>query len=274
MKEIKNNLFTWTIKQPIIFTLLGTLIIFLLNVVAWIFDIQAPQILALFLFILLIGVSYFVIRGLPKDNLDKKSFNIIFTTTKLILILLVIVLLFFIKNLSPSYIVFLLSFYLVGLSISYLYASFKMAKKLGLETWKIILSFPFGFMLLSLTGYFLADEKEKQVLIIGNKFSGFIEKLKKINLPTDNLFIAFVILNLSIINTFSNLIIYLIAYLYKVFSKGKIVKKQINIFAIIIIILNILISVGFIVKMDYFTSKIKQVEQNYIIREVDNQKHE
>lgn len=274
MKEIKNTLFTWIIKQPIIFVLIASLISLTLIIFSWIFNIQSPYFKSAFFLIFLILDVYLVIRGLPKDEMDRKSFNIIFTTSKLIMILSIISLLAYIKNSVPFYIIFFILFYLIGLSVSYLYASFKMAKKLGLNTWKIIFSFPFGFMLLSLTGYFLSDKKEKQNLIINNSFNNFFNKLKKINLSTDNLFIAFVVLNLSIINTISNLLVYFIAYLYKVISKDKIIKKHINIFASIIIVINILMSMGFIIKKDYFTEKIKQTEQNYIIKEMDNKKHE
>jgi len=274
MKEIKNSLFTWIIKQPIIFVFIGSLISLTSMFFSRIFNIQSPYFTPLFLFIFLIGAVYLVIKGLPKDEIDKKSFSIIFTVAKLMLILSVIALFVSIKNLAPFYIILFISFYLIGLSISYLYVSFKMAKKLGLDTWKIILSFPFGFMLLSLTGYFLADKKEKQILMLSNTFNSFINKLKKINLPTDNLFIAFVILNLSIINTLSNLFVYFIAYLYKILSKGKVVKKYVNIFANIIIIINILMSIVFVIKKDYFAEKIKQTEQTYIIGNIENQKNE
>ena len=59
-----------------------------------------------------------------------------------------------------------ISIYLIGVSISGIYAKYKRATTLGVSPWKVILSMPFAFLLMWTPGYLIKDKDTKSGLEI------------------------------------------------------------------------------------------------------------
>ena len=56
--------------------------------------------------------------------------------------------------------------YLIGLAICGIYAKYKRATTIGISPWKVILSMPFGFLLMWTPGYLIKDKNVKTSLDI------------------------------------------------------------------------------------------------------------
>ena len=64
----------------------------------------------------------------------------------------------------------IISFYVLGVAISNVYAKYKRATTIGVTPWKVILSMPFTFLLLWTPGYLIEEKTKKSNLVIKAKW--------------------------------------------------------------------------------------------------------
>lgn len=185
----KKTLTSWLISAPLRFSIFCTIFTLGLTIL---YGILAKQISILrfinpvdvFLFIGFISTicgAIFSAKKLDTKTLDKRSFVAISnaTTTIACAILFVSTM---ILSLSPSILITLQTLtaqgispsvltvamllsvffmYIIGLFAACAYAKLRRAQSIGIPTWKIICSIPFGFGLTWIPGYFIEDTKSK-----------------------------------------------------------------------------------------------------------------
>lgn len=186
----KSVLKSWLFYQPLKFAALA---VALMIGVAGLYSMVATfafnaAVSTTMMFTLLLACLVFagckLIRWLPADNLDRRSFVAVgngltmagFGTLMLMSAFVLAnmqrimfymtwlqsasTLLFFIVATAVSTIYM----YLIGLVITNTYATYRRAIGMGIARWKVLLSLPFVFTLLWLPGFFLNDEKAKPVV--------------------------------------------------------------------------------------------------------------
>ena len=84
------------------------------------------------------------------------------------------------------------SIYLLGVSISGIYAKYKRAITLGTSPWKVILSMPFAFLLMWAPGYLIKDKEIKSETEIKSVWYNKLNKLVLSNFS--NTLFAFLLL--------------------------------------------------------------------------------
>ena len=194
MKDTTNKLTTWIFKQPIIFAatalIVGLLVVFGYSVLTSLLNIETVKPLLYILGAALVLTAYFVlIKKLPHNDMAHSDFVAITNAGNIIAISIPLITLLFIGSnqqalktnimriymFQPYLFWALLIFtaiaylYLFGIGISGLYAKYKRALQIGISKWKIILSWPFGYMLTWIPGYLLTDKKTKSSLTIKTK---------------------------------------------------------------------------------------------------------
>lgn len=101
-------------------------------------------------------------------------------------------------------------FYLFGLFLSNLFTKYSRCKTIGLNTWKIICSMPFGFSLLWIPGYILPDNTSKQTNIsLSNRYNKFNKWVLSKQLNTYMALILIILLS-SFFFGFRNILITLV----------------------------------------------------------------
>lgn len=180
MAETKSNkLISWLLTRPLIFALTTMLFmvvsILVLGVTASIWpDLEKlPYILMTILMTLtLFTATAILVRGLPPQNLDRRSFVAITNAQTLVASVAFIALILLIAPIapeimphmlqqpkSPSFISIiasgLLLLYLCGVHIAGLYAKYRRIRAMGVSMWRIICTAPFGFAMLWIPGYLL-----------------------------------------------------------------------------------------------------------------------
>lgn len=190
MKETTNlKLSKWVFWQPLKFSALLFLTVSILTFLySGFFALRgtsAPMIpfTILLIFVLIYCIAR-LIKKLPSSEMDRTSFIAIHNAQKTVYFFCILLSsIFFIDNTrelitsllfmqtapSPSTMILLtiltiFFLYTLGLAFSNLYAEFRRIKKLGIPTYKIILSIPFGFSALWIPGYFIADNDAKKTL--------------------------------------------------------------------------------------------------------------
>ena len=163
---------TWLFDRPIVFAVLTFLINAVVGIVyaifANIFSITATWPLALLLVASFCWTTYYLIKKLPHDSMYRDNFIAITNGCCLISILISsITMLLISKNTTMIQYKFLLLYmqypelvwflgalfiliylYLLGVTISGIYAKYKRAVEIGISKWKVILSMPFAFLLI------------------------------------------------------------------------------------------------------------------------------
>ena len=131
--------------------------------------------------------AYIMLKKMPSENLDRKSFvalnnaqifliSVAFFVSGLIIASNANKLLFIGVNLNITamfIIVFMILFYLYlgGVFISNLYAKYRRCRAMGVSSWKIICTLPLGFGLLWIPGYIVPEQnKNKPILQIKTKW--------------------------------------------------------------------------------------------------------
>lgn len=197
-KQKKASLLSWTFWEPLKFALYLLLLIFGIGIIFVLLANSgfndASSTYNLFITLLSIGFvisAFFMIKKLPNENLDRKSFvalnnlqtfliSFIIITSSIIIAInadrIILKLLWLEANRKFTFLLittlaYTFYSYLLGLLISNLYTKYRRCRAFGIKPWKIISSFPFGFTLLWIPGYFITDtEKKDPVLKIKTKW--------------------------------------------------------------------------------------------------------
>ena len=221
-KSIKmNQLRTWIFDKPVIFALLTFGITFVILIAhTFIMNIFASQLAEDITQILLIAsvcwTTYYLIKKLPHDKMYRDDFIAITNGCSLMLILfliLTITLSFYAKDrimwlffLHPTLVgilalaTYFISMYFLGVIISDVYAKYKRAVELGISKWKIILSMPFGFLLMWTPGYLIPEKKQGSNLTIQSKWFAKFNKWVMSN-PSNTLLVFLIIILSKILFT-------------------------------------------------------------------------
>ena len=74
--------------------------------------------------------------------------------------------------------IILLSLYILGVAVANIYAKYKRATTMGINPWRVILSMPFGFLLMWTPGYLIEEKGKKSNLVIKsnwyNRFNNWV----------------------------------------------------------------------------------------------------
>ena len=229
-----NTLKSWLFNKPIIFTLITltfmvifSLITSLITTVFNVSDNSANVIMIIAALISFIYPAYYVIKKLPNDKMYRNDFiaivngaNIISLIASLIAILSVLLYgpnlerdLMFMYVMRPALftilfiVLLLLTVYLIGVAISAIYAKYKRCKQIGIDTWKIILSMPFGFLMLWTPGYLIDDKNKKSLLEIKSKWYSKFNKWVVSNFPNTLFMFLFLLFCKNIISGFPTLLL-------------------------------------------------------------------
>lgn len=199
MKNTKQTtMLSWLIGAPLRFSVLTTIFTLFLTVL---YGTMAKNISALrfinpidvFLIIGFISVvcsSIFCARKLNTKTLDRKTFVAI-SNAQTMLATAIIFFSSLLMSLSPSVLLTLQSIaaqglspslllatitmsiffmYTIGLFMCCAYAKIRRAQTMGIPTWKIIFSIPFGFSMTWIPGYFIDSPKSKDTIEIKTKW--------------------------------------------------------------------------------------------------------
>ena len=193
----KSILASWFFKQPAKFALLsfcamlGIMAAYSLIKAAFSTLTYSVSTVTGLLVISIVFSICMLIKWLPNDNLDRRSFVAVDNGLTIIYFIAIILstifiatnqqlLIFYIFWLQNySVILFLVAataialiyLYVLGLMIANLYSTYRRALGMGVPKWKAILSLPFTFSLFWLPGYLLPDApKTKQVIEIKSKW--------------------------------------------------------------------------------------------------------
>lgn len=128
---------------------------------------------------------YKLVKWLPKDNLDRRSFVAVDNGLTFIYFIAIILSAFFLVR-SVEHVMYymmwlqyysvvlffvtlslasLIYLYVLGLLISNIYAIYRRALGMGIPKWKALLSFPFTLALIWMPGYLLPEEKKTKPVI-------------------------------------------------------------------------------------------------------------
>lgn len=183
----QSRLLSWLFSAPARFAVLSfasmMLVAILYAMIASAFGANSQSVMySTPLFILMLAALIFsvclMIKWLPKNNLDRRSFVAVDNGLTIIYFISFLVsTLFLLTNTTRimywamwlqyqsmfllilvGIIAAIIYLYICGLMVSNMYATYKRAITMGVPRWKAILSFPFTFVMLWLPGYLLADE--------------------------------------------------------------------------------------------------------------------
>lgn len=196
----KTLLKSWVLTKPILFALwcmaLGLIFGLGYGLIQTVLNIESYiPIYVLFALSFILPACY-MIQKLPHDKMNQNDFVAITNGTSFVSIIASFLTIFVISfsNLSlqrdiiamyilrPTMFSILLtlsifiSLYLVGVTISGIYAKYKRAVTLGVSPWKVILSMPFAFLLMWTPGYLTNEKDVKSNLEIQ---SNWFNKLNK-----------------------------------------------------------------------------------------------
>lgn len=186
-KPASQKLTSWLITRPALFAI--TSFAFML-IVAVICSLTIGQLLPENIASPIAGVAVtmgflaaivMLVRGLPAQNLDRRSFvainnlqtfviSLSFMATTLLIVTnyqqIMLRLLWLEANSAASFIAIMLaaglfSMYLTGLFIANLYAKYRRVRAMGVPMWHIIYTIPFGFTMLWIPGYMLPGAPQK-----------------------------------------------------------------------------------------------------------------
>ena len=215
MKTEKNQLKSWLLKKPLLFTfwsvILGIVLSFGYSVIQSIFNFETLVPLYILCILTLVLPACYMIQKLPHEKMNQNDFVAITNGTGIISVIasLITVLTMSIYGTGlrhsmmlfythPTTFYFLLSFillvslYLIGVAISGIYAKYKRAITLGTSPWKVILSMPFAFLLMWAPGYLIKDKEIKSETEIKSVWYNKLNKLVLSNFS--NTLFAFLLL--------------------------------------------------------------------------------
>lgn len=193
------TLISWLVARPALFAITSAIFI---SVFAGIYGIIThiwPELrniyyilISSFFILAFLASTTILVRGLPPQNLDRRSFVAIINAQTLIVAFALAILTFVIYATKAQIIIPAatiaraqsdLSFmalligiglcylYLIGLHIAGLYAKYRRIRAMGVPMWRIICTIPFGFTMLWIPGYILpAPTPKKPALQMGDNW--------------------------------------------------------------------------------------------------------
>jgi len=182
-KQNKTQLKSWLLTRPLGFALLcicfGTLFALVYALVQTLFGIESFIPIYVLFTLSFILSAWYMIKKLPHEKMNQSDFVAIANGTNIISIVASFVVIYgvafrgffigrdvmalYLFHPTTFYTLFgisvFVSLYLIGVTISGIYAKYKRAVTLGISPWKVILSMPFAFLMMWTPGY-LIKEKE------------------------------------------------------------------------------------------------------------------
>lgn len=250
---------------------------------------ESRSILTILLAITFAISAYLMLKKLPSDNLDRKSFvainnaQIFFTSAAFIISTLIIVanaekimlkLMLMPTHSSMAFIAIivvaaLFYLYLCGLFIANLYVKFRRCRSLGISPWKIICTMPLGFGLLWIPGYILPEKtKNKPILSIKTKwYNKFTDWVLSGSINTIIVFIALVAFSGFFFGFNSILLTLFLAVIFaiwlNIYGKEKFNQSLPKKYATFAIIINIILIICFVAAIVYLsTPQIANINMN------------
>ncbi|HOY47243.1 MAG TPA: hypothetical protein PLZ05_01410 [Alphaproteobacteria bacterium] len=244
-KTTKSKLLSWLFSEPVRFAIisflsvLGVSFVYILAREIFYKDMVMSSIpfLILIFFVILIN-TVLLIKRLPKDILDRRSFIAIDNGLSIIYFSIFIIMTLFIASSARdlvfytiwlqnySMVFFLLTatlgslvyLYVIGLMISNIYVIFRRAVSMGVPKWKIILSMPFMFSMFWVSNYLLPeDKKTKSSIDIKTKwYSRFTDWVISKPINTMIVFLIVTILSGLFFDTYSSTLTILFALVFGV----------------------------------------------------------
>jgi hypothetical protein len=247
-----STLLTWLFKAPLKFALISFITsILAISIYAMITSTQPPIFILLTISFAL--AVYFTVRKLPKIKMDKQSFVAIYTAQMLLTFLLLTVstyilvsnqqtIMFRLMMLNTNhttsflFIIILLALYflfLLGTAITNLYIKICCIQQFNIPTWKMIISFPFGFGMLWIPGYLLNNNTTKKPAqeIKSKTYSRIINWTLKNNINTISMFVFITLLSGFFVGILPTLLTFIMALIFGLWSNqigAKKFEKQIN----------------------------------------------
>ena len=203
----KTSLKSWVLTKPVLFALwcMGLGILFGLGyaLIQMILHIESMVPVYLLCALAFVIPTYRLIKQLPHQDINQNDFVAITNGTSIISIIASFLTIFFVvfsgygfqrslialSILHPMMfsllfaVAIFISLYLIGVSITGIYAKYKRAVTMGVTPWKVILSMPFAFLLMWTPGYLNKDKDAKSNLEIETKWYNQLNKwvLKNFN---------------------------------------------------------------------------------------------
>ncbi|MBR6010593.1 MAG: hypothetical protein IKP35_04240 [Alphaproteobacteria bacterium] len=176
-KETQTQLKTWALTKPLMFSIvflgLGLILSLIFSAIQTFLNMESMALMYICVFMIFVLSIWYMIKKLPHNEMNQKDFVAITNATSLIAILSsfiailglgsngeilkIKIMMAYLQHPTLFFAVFtfilFVSIYLLGVSISGIYAKYKRSVSLGISPWKAILSMPFGFFLLWTPGY-------------------------------------------------------------------------------------------------------------------------
>ena len=184
----------WLFNKPALFSImflgLTTVLALIFSVIQTFLNFETLAPVYFIFAVSFIYSIYYMIKKLPHDKLYQSDFVAITNGASIISIVSSIIALSVFGLYGPLFqrkmmmlyllqpvvfgIIFLtitiISFYVLGVAISNVYAKYKRATTIGVTPWKVILSMPFTFLLLWTPGYLIEEKTKKSNLVIKAKW--------------------------------------------------------------------------------------------------------
>ena len=182
-KQNKTQLKSWLLTKPLGFALLcicfGALFALAYALVQTLLGIESIIPIYVLCILAVVLPTWYMIKGLPHEKMNQSDFVAITNGASIISVIASFVIIFGVvfhgffigRDIMALYLFhpttfytllcvsIFASLYLIGVTISGIYAKYKRAVTLGIAPWKVILSMPFAFLLMWTPGY-LIKEKE------------------------------------------------------------------------------------------------------------------
>lgn len=267
------SLLSWVFLQPLKISVISLLFLLFFVLLAGIIMPGVQGAITTYCTILAISISaYITIYKMPRENMDRQGFIALNNTHYLIsstIFFIVITILTKYKdvityklmllgtNLTPKLMILmllaaLLFLYLVATFVVNLYAKYLRCREMGISTWKIICSMPFGFSLLWTPGYLLESETKNNSAV--SIHSNWYLKLTKF-VGSKYIYTLLTFILLTIYSGFfygPQMVILTLIYLLiftiwlKISGLSTFRQQQNRIYSYLAIIMNVLIIIGLI----------------------------
>ena len=199
-KQNKTQLKSWLLTKPLGFALLciclGTVFALVYALIQTVLGIESFIPIYALCILTFVMSTWYMIKKLPHDKMNQSDFvaiingvNIISVIASFIVIFGVVFHGFFIgRDIMALYLFhptrfytlfgvsIFVSLYLIGVTISGIYAKYKRVVTLGISPWKVILSMPFAFLLMWTPGYLIKDKEIKSALEIKSQWYSKLNK--------------------------------------------------------------------------------------------------
>lgn len=231
----KNTLKSWLFNKPVAFVLVLSVCMIVFSLISGfidsVFNLSGETSKAVILIFAIASFIYsicYLIKKLPHDNMYRNDFIAIVNGANIISLVSSLIAIFsfgfytnpniekdimFFYFLHPtlfvvlSIVLALVTVYLIGVAVSGIYAKYKRCKQMGIDTWKIILSMPFSFLMLWTPGYLIDDKNKKSVLEIKTNWYSKFNKWVIANFSNTLFVFLFLLLCKNVISGSSTLLL-------------------------------------------------------------------